>query len=259
MAPKFPFQNMGMWQIGPQLFLVHSLLERGVFYTFGSVWNSMVCVGGYVLSRSFRCVTLIWKCLAVFHNHGLFKVCFGFFSFVWFSRNDVYTPPHLPSTILFVFRLLFLCIYSCFIPHFSIVWSCTVRSSKTDGQVCVRACVRAMPLQFIRGFAHLDVSFTLSSTSCTCFSVFLCGLAPPALLCFCLCLCLLSLLFLYDVYLTGWAADPFPFVLIGLSLHTMLADWLASGDVMRSWLAVYNLSMTSFDFVALCLIDKSAA
>lgn len=39
----------------------------------------------------------------------------------------------------------------------------------------------------------------------------------------------------------------------------MLADWHASGDVMRSWLAVYNLSMTSFDFVALCLIDESAA
>lgn len=68
-----------------------------------------------------------------------------------------------------------------------------------------------------------------------CFSVFLCGLAPLALLCFCL-IFLLFLLFLYDVYLIGWAANPLFFcvVLIGLLLHTMLADWLASGDVMRS-------------------------
>lgn len=44
--------------------------------------------------------------------------------------------------------------------------------------------------------------------------------------------------------------------LIGLLLHLMLADWLvwlASGDVMRSWLAACNLCMNSFDVFCIVL------
>lgn len=119
--------------------------------------------------------------------------------------------------------------------------------------VCMASCCFCL---FIRGFAHLDGLFTLSaslfSTSCMCFpvsfhvdwlflhpSIFLSfsplfslpPRSPPSVWC------------VFD-----WeGCQPF---LIGLLLHLMLADWLvwlASGDVMRSWLAACNLCMNSFD------------
>lgn len=148
------------------LFIV--FLERGVFSSldqFGTWWCVLVVM-------CFRGLSGVWSWSEMPGSVSQPWFCSKFlFFFVWFLRSD--DAPH-------PLWLLCLCIRSCFIPH-SYVWSCTARSrilrewSGVRVCVCLRAfvrvCVRCCCCCCSSEDLHLDVSFTLYSTSCLCVSV----------------------------------------------------------------------------------------
>lgn len=148
------------------LFIV--FLERGVFSSldqFGTWWCVLVVM-------CFRGLSGVWSWSEMPGSVSQPWFCSKFlFFFVWFLRSD--DAPH-------PLWLLCLCIRSCFIPH-SYVWSCTARSrilkewSGVRVCVCLRAsvrvCVRCCCCCCSSEDLHLDVLFTLYSTSCLCVSV----------------------------------------------------------------------------------------
>lgn len=171
--------------MGTSFFFVHSFSRKSRLFYFGSV-------DGVLVVMCFRGLSGVWywseMAGSVSQSQFLPRFLFVvFFLFVWFLRSDDAPPPILFD---FIFTLT-----SLLIPLFDHAQQVPVWKY---GQVCVCVCVRARCCCCSSEDLHLDVSFTLYSTSCLCFSVFLCGLAPPALLCFCL-LFFLLLLFLYDV------------------------------------------------------------
>lgn len=231
-------------------FFVHSFSRKRHLLYFGSVRNLMVCVGGHVLSRSLWCVILIWNAWQCFTT----VVCSKFFCFLCLCLIfEEWCPP---PPILFDFFVCVFTLASFLIPLFDHAQRDPVL--KKNGEVCVFVCACDVVA------VHQKICIRMCCSLCTpphvC--VFLCFRVDWLLLhCSVSVLSSSSSFFfcMMCIRLGGLPTLFFCFVLIGLSLHKMLADWHASGDVMRSWLAVYNLSMTSFNFVALCLIDKSAA
>lgn len=187
---------MGTRQIVPQLttaFLFIVFLVRGVFYTldqFGTWWCVLVIMCFWGLSGVWY-----WSEMPGSVSQPWFVPSFFFLCLIF---EEWWCPPSFLNS-LSVYLLLLHSSFHCLIMHSEIQNEKTIR--------CACLCVRARDVA-----VHQKICIWMCCSLCTpphvCFSVFPCGLAPPALLRFCL-LFFLLLLFLYDVYSTGWAANPF--------------------------------------------------
>lgn len=182
-------------------------VKRCPCFTFWSVWFGMVCVGGRVL----RGLSGVWHWTGMPGSVSQLWFDFDLFFFRFFEEWIFASP------ILFVkkkSKLSSFCIRSCSIHHYSIVAHVPARSSvgKWSDIICAH-------LVFVCSLEELHMwivhSVSLLSTSCLCFSVsfhvdWLLLLHPSILGHFSFVLSpSRSSFFLYDVYLTGRAANLF--------------------------------------------------